>query len=117
MIELLGRRALAVKCDVTHGEEVKTALDKAVQAFGRLDAAFNNAGSEQPVIPTADLAEEEWDRIIRVNLRSVFLCMKYEIPLMLRNGGGAIVNTSSGAGVMAIKGQAAYTAEKSARPA
>lgn len=112
MIEQLGRRALAVKCDVTRGEEVKTALDKAVQAFGRLDAAFNNAGSEQPVTATADLAEEEWDRIIRVNLRSVFLCMKYEIPLMLRNGGGAIVNTSSGAGVMAIKGQAAYTAAK-----
>ena len=61
MIEQLGRRALAVKCDTTRGEEVKTPLDKAVQAFGRLDAAFNNAGSEQAVTATADLAEEEWD--------------------------------------------------------
>ena len=85
MIEQFGRPALAVKCDVTRGEEVKSALDKAVQAFGRFDTAFNNAGSEQPVTATADLAEEEWDRIILVNLRSVFLCMKYEMPLMLGN--------------------------------
>ncbi|HJT21700.1 MAG TPA: SDR family oxidoreductase [Nitrospira sp.] len=112
MIEEFGGRALPVKCDVTRGEDVQVALDKAVKAFGRLDAAFNNAGCEQPVTRTADLAEEEWDRIIHVNLRSMFLCMKYEIPVMLRNGGGAIVNTSSGAGVMAIKGQAAYTAAK-----
>jgi len=95
MIEQLGRRALAFTCDVTRGEEVKAALEKAVQAFGRLDAAFNNAGSEQPVTATADLTEEEWDRIIRVNLRSVFLCMKYEIPLMLRHGGGAVVKDGS----------------------
>ena len=61
---------------------------------------------------TADLTEEEWDRIVRVNLRSVFVCMKYEIPLLLRQGGGAIVNTSSGAGVKGIAGQAAYCAAK-----
>ena len=61
---------------------------------------------------TADLTEEEWDRIVGIDLRGVFLCMKYEIPLMLRQGGGAIVNTSSGAGVIGIKGQAAYVAAK-----
>ena len=112
MIEELGTRALAVRCDVTRTEDVKAALDKAVEAFGRLDFAFNNAGAEQPVTATADLTDQEWDRIVNINLRSVFLCMKYEIPLMLRNGGGAIVNTSSGAGVKGFKGQAAYCAAK-----
>jgi len=91
---------------------VKAALDKAVEAFGRVDAAFNNAGSEQAITATADLAEKEWDRIVSINLRGVFLCMKYEIPLMLKQGGGAIVNTSSGAGVIGVKGQAAYAAAK-----
>ena len=112
MIEELGGRALAVRCDVTRAEDVEVALNKGVEAFGRLDFAFNNAGSEQAITVTADLTEEEWDRIVRVNLRSVFVCMKYEIPLLLRQGGGAIVNTSSGAGVKGIAGQAAYCAAK-----
>jgi NAD(P)-dependent dehydrogenase (short-subunit alcohol dehydrogenase family) len=112
MIAEAGGRALAVRCDVSRAEDVKAALDKAVEAFGRLDFAFNNAGSEQAITATADLTEEEWDRIVRVNLRSVFLCMKYEIPLLLKQGGGAIVNTSSGAGVKGIAGQAAYCAAK-----
>ena len=112
MIEQAGGRALAVRCDVTRAEDVKAALDKTVEAFGRLDFAFNNAGVEQPLTPTADLTEEEWDRIVDINLRGVFLCMKHEIPLMLKQGGGAIVNTSSGAGVKGIAGQAAYTAAK-----
>jgi NAD(P)-dependent dehydrogenase (short-subunit alcohol dehydrogenase family) len=112
MIEELGGRALAVRCDVTRAEDVKAALDEGVEAFGDLDFAFNNAGSEQAMTATADLTQEEWDRIVRVNLRSVFLCMKYEIPLLLKQGGGAIVNTSSGAGVKGIAGQAAYCAAK-----
>ena len=112
MIEELGGRALAVRCDVTRAEDVEAALNKGVEAFGRLDFAFNNAGSEQAITVTADLTEEEWDRIVRVNLRSVFVCMKYAIPLLLRQGGGAIVNTSSGAGVKGIAGQAAYCAAK-----
>lgn len=112
MIEGLGARALAVKCDVTRGEDIRAALERTVATFGRLDAAFNNAGSEQPVTSLADLSEDEWDRVIRVNLRSAFLCMKYEIELMLKHGGGAIVNTSSGAGVLAIQGQSAYCASK-----
>ena len=113
MIEELGGRALAVRCDVTRGEDIQAALDQTIKAFGRLDVAFNNAGSEQQVAPLADLSEHEWDRVIRVNLRSVFLCMKYEIGHMLRNGtGGSIVNTSSGAGVLAIRGQGAYCASK-----
>jgi NAD(P)-dependent dehydrogenase (short-subunit alcohol dehydrogenase family) len=112
MIEQLGRRTLAVRCDVTRTEDVKAALDKTVEAFGRLDFAFNNAGSEQAITAAADLSEQEWDRILDINLRGVFLCMKYEIPLMQRNGGGVIVNTSSGAGVKGFKGQAAYAAAK-----
>ena len=112
LLEKAGGRVLALRCDVTRAEDVNAALNKAVEAFGRLDFAFNNAGSEQAVTATADLTEEAWDRIVRVNLRSVFLCMKYEIPLLLKQGGGAIVNTSSGAGVKGIAGQAAYCAAK-----
>jgi NAD(P)-dependent dehydrogenase (short-subunit alcohol dehydrogenase family) len=112
LIEEAGGRALAVRCDVTRAEDVKAALDKAVEAFGRLDFAFNNAGVEQATKAMADLTEEEWDRVISIDLRGVFLCMKYEIPLLLKQGGGAIVNTSSGAGVKGFAGGAAYGAAK-----
>ena len=110
MIEEAGGRALAIRCDVTRAEDVKAALDKTIETFGRLDAAFNNAGVEQATAVLADITEEEWDRIVAIN-RGVFLCMKYEIPLLLKHGGGAIVNTSSGAGVKGFKG-AAYVATK-----
>jgi len=114
LIEQLGGRALAVRCDVTRGEEVKAALTKTADTFGRLDFAFNNAGIEpRSPAPTADYDEEEWNRIFDINLRGMFLCMKHEIPLILKHGGGgAIVNTSSGAGVIGIKGSPAYTAAK-----
>lgn len=107
-----GQSAIALRCDVTDGEAVKAALDRGVDRFGRIDLAFNNAGAEQGDILTADIAEPEWDRIVAVNLRGVFLCLKYQIPIMLRQGGGAIVNTASGAGIVGIKGQAAYAAAK-----
>lgn len=112
LIEEQGGRVVAVKCDVTKAEEVKTALDKTIKEFGRLDFAFNNAGIEQRNAAVADFEEDEWNRIIDTNLRGAFLCMKYEIPLLLKQGGGAIVNVSSGAGVIGIKGGAAYTAAK-----
>jgi NAD(P)-dependent dehydrogenase (short-subunit alcohol dehydrogenase family) len=113
MIEEHGGRALAVRCDVTRSEDVKAALHKAVDAFGRLDVAFNNAGVEpKKLVPTAEVEEEEWDRIISIDLRGVFLCTKHEIALMLEQGGGAIVNTSSGAGIIGIRGNPAYTAAK-----
>src|SRR5215218_6888054 len=95
LVEEAGGRALAVRCDVSRAEDVEAALDKTIQVFGRLDYAFNNAGVEQPVTAAADLTEEQWDRIVSVDLRGVFLCMKHEIPLLLKQGGGAIVNTSS----------------------
>src|SRR5947207_3401604 len=112
LIEEQGGRALAVRCDVTRAEDVKAALDKTIETFGRLDFAFNNAGVEQQMAPTAELEEAEWDRIVNTDLRGVFLCLKHEIPLMLKQGAGAIVNTSSGAGVKGFKGQAAYVAAK-----
>ncbi|MBV8887314.1 MAG: SDR family oxidoreductase [Chroococcidiopsidaceae cyanobacterium CP_BM_RX_35] len=112
MIEDLGGRAIAVKCDLTRTEDVKAALDKTIETFGRLDFAFNNAGVEQKMVATAELDEAEWDRIVNTDLRGVFLCLKHEIPLMQKLGGGAIVNTSSGAGVKGFKGQAAYVAAK-----
>jgi NAD(P)-dependent dehydrogenase (short-subunit alcohol dehydrogenase family) len=107
-----GRQALGVVCDVSDEEQVAGLVDHAVETFGRLDFAFNNAGVEQATAAAADITEEEWDRIVAINLRGVFLCMKYEIPLMLEQGGGAIVNTSSGAGVKGFPGGAAYVAAK-----
>src|SRR4051794_9000546 len=112
MIEGTGGRALAVGCDVSQAEDIEAALDQAVETFGRLDFAFNNAGIEQPLTATADLTETTWDRIVDINLRGVFLCMRHEVPLLLRQGGGVIVNTSSGAGVKGFAGQAAYCAAK-----
>jgi NAD(P)-dependent dehydrogenase (short-subunit alcohol dehydrogenase family) len=112
MIQELGGQALAVRCDVSRAEDIQRALNATIETFGRLDFAFNNAGIEYTVKPAADVTEEEWDRIIDIDLRGVFLCMKYEIPLILKQGGGAIVNTSSGAGVKGFKGGAAYVAAK-----
>src|SRR5256886_6579470 len=112
MIQELGGHARAVTCDVSRSDDVQRALNATIDAFGRLDFAFNNAGIEYAIKPAADVTEEEWDRIIDIDLRGVFLCMKHEIPLMLAHGGGAIVNTSSGAGIIGIKGSPAYTAAK-----
>ena len=112
MIQELGGHARAVTCDVSRSDDVQRALNATIDAFGRLDFAFNNAGIEYAIKPAADVTEEEWDRIIAIDLRGVFLCMKHEIPLMLKHGGGAIVNTSSGAGIKGFKGGAAYVAAK-----
>ena len=105
-----GRAGPGGPCDVTRSDDVQAALDQIVERFGHLDYAFNNAGIEQQHKPFAEITEDEWDRIININLRSVFVCMKYEIPLMLQHGGGAIVNTSSGAGVKGFGRGAAYAA-------
>src|SRR4051812_41836936 len=113
LIEGQGGRGLAVRGGVEQAPEGKGGLAQTGEAFGRLDFAFNNAGIEpKNPAPTAEYSEEEWDRIFDINLRGVFLCMKHEIPLILKQGGGAIVNTSSGAGIIGIKGSPAYTAAK-----
>jgi NAD(P)-dependent dehydrogenase (short-subunit alcohol dehydrogenase family) len=88
-----GGRALATTCDVTRSDDITAALDQTMESFGRLDVAFNNAGVEQPVTPTADITEDVWNRILDINLTAVFLCMQQQIPLLLAGGGGAIVNT------------------------
>ena len=112
MIEQAGGRALALVGDVTRSEDVKAAVDRTVDAFGRLDIAFNNAGVEQPTHPLVEVDDDEWDRVLNVNLRGVFLCMKHQLGVMLKQGSGVIVNTSSGAGVTGIPGQGAYAASK-----
>jgi NAD(P)-dependent dehydrogenase (short-subunit alcohol dehydrogenase family) len=112
LIEKDGRPALALTCDVTKSDDVNAAVERTVEAFGRLDFAFNNAGVAQPMKPLVEVTEDEWDRLLNVNLRGVFLCMKHELPQMVRQGGGVVVNTGSGASVMAIAGQAAYCAAK-----
>ncbi len=113
LIDAAGGEALALTCDVTSEDDVQAAVDRTVERFGSLDAAFNNAGVEQPVQPTADTAKNDWDRILGVSLTGAFLCTRAQVRQMLRqDGGGAIVNVSSGAGVKGFKGQAAYAAAK-----
>jgi NAD(P)-dependent dehydrogenase (short-subunit alcohol dehydrogenase family) len=104
--------AIATTCDVTNSDDIQAALQQGIDRFGRLDIAFNNAGVELRATPAADISEDDWDRVLNINLRGVFLCMKYEIPLLLQHGGGTIVNTSSGAGVKGFPGGAAYGASK-----
>jgi len=111
--EAPGGAALAVACDVTRSADVTAALRAGIERFGRLDVAFNNAGIEQAVKPLAEIGDDEWDRLVAVNLRGAFVAMKAEIEELQRHGeGGAIVTTSSGAGVKGFAGQAAYAATK-----
>ena len=109
-----GGRALAVPTDVGDPTAVARLVTQALDAYGRLDAAFNNAGHGHMPAPLADVAVDDFDRAVRVNLRGVFLCMKYEIPAMLESGGGAIVNMSSTAGLRGVRGIAGYVAGKHA---
>ncbi|MFD4169703.1 glucose 1-dehydrogenase [Streptomyces albidoflavus] len=113
LIDAAGGEALTLTCDVTSEDDVQAAVDRTVERFGSLDAAFNNAGVEQPVQPAADTAKGDWDRILGVSLTGAFLCTRAQIRQMLwQDGGGAIVNVSSGAGVKGFKCQAAYAAAK-----
>lgn len=114
LITRAGGTATAIDLDVTDAVQVVSVLDRVVATYGRLDIAFNNAGLEQSHDLTSDLDDDEFDQIMRVDVHGVFLCLKHEIRLMKASGGGAIVNTSSGAGVMGIAGQAAYAAAKHA---
>src|SRR5499427_4136902 len=104
--------ALFVRTDVSKAAEVETLIQKIVETYGRLDYAHNNAGIAGADAPTADCTEENWDHTIAINLKGVWLCMKYEIPQMLKQGGGAIVNTASTAGLVGLEGSPAYCASK-----
>jgi NAD(P)-dependent dehydrogenase (short-subunit alcohol dehydrogenase family) len=108
----LGHKALAVRCDVADERQVAALVERTVSAFGRLDAAFNNAGVQSPIAETADASGEEFDRVIAINLRGIWTCMKYELLQMRTQGSGAIVNTSSLGGIVGIAGRAAYHASK-----
>lgn len=112
MIQQEGGEAIPVQADVSNAEQVRAMIEKAVKTYGRLDYAVNNAGIEAQPAPTADCAEADFDRTVAVNLRGTFLCMKYEIQQMLKQGKGAIVNTSSMAGMVGVAGMPAYTASK-----
>jgi len=113
MVQDLGANAIFVKCDVSKGSDVDAVVAKAVATYGRLDCAFNNAGIEGEGGNTHECTEENWARVISINLTGVWLCMKAEIAQMLRQGGGgAVVNTSSGAGLAGIRGMPAYVAAK-----
>ena len=114
-VERAGSKAIFVKCDVTKTQEVEALVETAVTEFGRLDYACNNAGIH-PLTPAlfADIDENMFDRVVEVNQKGVFLCMKYEIRQMQKQGGGVIVNTASVAGLIAEPMGAAYTASKHA---
>lgn len=109
-----GAKALCLDCNVTVESEIKAALDKTVHTFGGLDIAFNNAGESPTFMPAAEISEKDWRHILDVNVLGTHLCMRNEIPIMLARGGGIIVNTSSGCGVVGLKGAAAYSASKHA---
>ncbi|MDP4004079.1 glucose 1-dehydrogenase [Methylobacterium sp. NEAU K] len=109
-----GGEPLTIACDVSRPDEVEAAVARTVAAFGRLDIAFNNAGVENTAAPVAEIALDAWDRILDINLRGTFVCMKHEIAQMLRQGGGVVVNTSSGAGIRGVAGGASYAASKHA---
>jgi NAD(P)-dependent dehydrogenase (short-subunit alcohol dehydrogenase family) len=111
-IERLGRKSIFVECDVSKEEAVRSAVEATVDVFGRLDCAFNNAGTEGEQAFTADATLENWNRVIDVNLRGVWLCLKYELRQMLRQKAGAIVNCSSIAGRVGFPGIPAYVASK-----
>ena len=112
LIENSGGEAIFVKCDVSKSEDVKAMVEETINTFGQLDYAFNNAGIEGASAPTQDCTEENWDKTIDINLKGIWLCMKYEIPEMLKNRKGVIINCSSVAGLIGFQGLPAYVASK-----
>lgn len=112
LIKELGSEAIFIKCDVSQTAEVQAMVAKTIAAFGRLDYAFNNAGIEGTQANTYECTEENWDKTIAVNLKGIWLCMKYEIPEMLKQGKGVIINCASVAGLVGFAGLPAYVASK-----
>ena len=113
MIKSAGGEASFIEANVAVAKQAEAMVAKTVETYGRLDCAFNNAGIEGEMGGNiADCSEENWGRIIGINLTGVFLCMKYEIPQMLKQGGGSIVNTASAAGLIGLPGGTAYVASK-----
>jgi NAD(P)-dependent dehydrogenase (short-subunit alcohol dehydrogenase family) len=113
-IRTTGAQALAIPTDMADEPQIARLIEQTVAAFGRLDIAFNNAGSGHMPAPLAELTARDFDDSIAVNLRGTLLAMKYEIPALLASGGGAIVNMSSTAGLQGVRGMSAYSATKHA---
>ena len=112
MIQASKGKAHFFKCDVSQSAQVEKLIEETIQTFGSLDYAVNNAGVSMRPASTVEIDEAEWDRVIGINLKSVWLCMKYEIPHMQKIGGGVIINISSLAGIRGKEGTLAYTASK-----
>ncbi|WP_026898262.1 SDR family oxidoreductase [Daejeonella oryzae] len=112
LIKSSGGEAIFVKCDVSNSDDVQNMIDKTISTFGRIDYAFNNAGVEGHNAITHACSEENWDKTISVNLKGVWLCMKFEIPHMLNNKKGVIINCASIAGLNGFAGLPAYTVSK-----
>lgn len=107
-----GGSAIAITCDVSKEADIQRTMTQIIDQFGQLDMAFNNAGIQSPATNIADLSTEEYDRIMNINLKGVWLCMKYELQHMRQQGNGAIVNCSSLGGLVGGIGRAAYHAAK-----
>lgn len=112
LVNQAGGEASFVRCDVTQAGEVEAMVEAAVGIFGGLDVAVNNAGVGGPLLTLDALDEATWDAVINVNLKGVWLCMKYEIPRLLERGGGSVVNVASLAGVVGFRNNAVYAASK-----
>jgi NAD(P)-dependent dehydrogenase (short-subunit alcohol dehydrogenase family) len=112
LIQAAGGTAIFVQADVARGTEVEALVKKGVETYGRLDYALNNAGIQGEIRQTAECSEENWNRIIAINLTGVWLCMKHELAYMLPQGSGTIVNTASNFGLVGSQGMPAYSASK-----
>ena len=111
-IKQAGGEATFIKADISQAAEVEALIAKTVETYGSLDCAFNNAGTEGKLAPITELTEEDLDKVIDINLKGTWLCLKYEITQMLKQGGGSIVNTSSGAGEVGMANLSPYCASK-----
>ena len=114
LIRDAGAECLFVRSDVSKEEDVKALVQKTIEAYGKLDCAFNNAGIDPPSKPLHEQSIENFDKLMSINVRGLFLCMKYEIQQMLCQGAGAIVNNSSMGGLIAFPGVSPYIASKHA---
>jgi NAD(P)-dependent dehydrogenase (short-subunit alcohol dehydrogenase family) len=114
LIRKTGAECLFVHSDVTSEADVKALVHKTIETYGRLDCAFNNAGIESPLKPLHEQAIEDFDKLMAISVRGLFLCMKYEIEQMLSQGSGVIVNSSSTQGLVAFPGNSPYNASKHA---
>ena len=112
LIREAGSEGMFLPCDVSSSSEVSSLMSKILERFKKIDYAFNNAGIEGQTAPTDACTEENWDKTVAINLKGVWLCMKHEIPLMVKQAHGAIVNCSSVAGLVGFSGLPAYVASK-----